>query len=262
MISTIRQVGIIPFFAGALPGWSVEEWTAPECWFTDEEEGGTLGPWDWKIDAVREGDIAYGKFIGGKAAFATADVYSHLMNWRRGLPRYRMALGETYSVKTTSDRLMKLVSPLVLTAIKDAGALEGKEIRSVCSARLTPDDVAPLGERYTELLLPTMRKNVLDSVIQFLQMGTWTIIGDFRRGYRGPALTYSGWQASSHTTPDELFFSNSSVKEEPWWVQHIVGSKGPSYPVNETPEQSMDWLVAHVRSHIGGDEFLIRKILQ
>ena len=45
----------------------------------------------------------------------------------------------------------------------------------------------------------------MDSVIQFLQMGTWTVIGDFERVYRGPELTYRGWQRASNTTPDELF---------------------------------------------------------
>ena len=36
-------------------------------------------------------------------------------------------------------------------------------------------------------------------------MGTWTVIGDFERVYRGPELTYRGWQRASNTTPDELF---------------------------------------------------------
>ena len=94
MVAAIRHFGILPFFRCGIPGWSVEECTAPGCWFFEDDA--ILGPWDWKIDAVREGDIAYGKFLGGKAAFATAAWYKELMNWRRSQPRWRMALGERY----------------------------------------------------------------------------------------------------------------------------------------------------------------------
>ena len=104
MIEVIRENGIIPFFRCGVPGWSIEEMTAPGCWFTDEEDGGTLGPWDWKIEAVREGDIAYGKFLGGKAAFATVEWYRELMNWRRSIPKYRMALGEAYKAATNGEK--------------------------------------------------------------------------------------------------------------------------------------------------------------
>ncbi len=63
MIETIREVGIIPFFRSGVPLWSIEERTDPGFWFYSSDE---LGPWDWKIDAVQSGDIAYGKFLGRK----------------------------------------------------------------------------------------------------------------------------------------------------------------------------------------------------
>ena len=70
MIAAIKACGIIPFFENAIAGYSIEEMTPRAYWFDGEE--GTLGPWDWKIDAVQTGEIAYGKFLcGGKAAFAT-----------------------------------------------------------------------------------------------------------------------------------------------------------------------------------------------
>ena len=105
MIEAVHRFGIIPFFKGAVSGWSIEELTAPGCWFDDGPDSVVLGPWDWKIDVVREGNIAYGKFLGGKAAFATVQWYKELMNWRRSLPRYRMALGEPYKAVSASDKL-------------------------------------------------------------------------------------------------------------------------------------------------------------
>ncbi|MCR5709798.1 MAG: hypothetical protein K6G79_04885 [Bacteroidales bacterium] len=204
LVNEIRRYGIIPFFKCGVRGWSVEELTAPGCWIFEDDEA-VLGPWDWKIDAVREGDIAYGKFLGGKAAFATVEWYRELMNWRRSLPRWRMALGERYKVSTQGDRLMKILAPMALDAIRTAGCMEMKELRTICAQKLTPGQLKSAGTHYRPMLQPTVKKSVMDSVIQFLQMGTWSVIGDFERVYRGPDMTYNGWQRASNTTPEDLF---------------------------------------------------------
>ena len=227
MVAAIRHFGILPFFRCGVPGWSVEELTAPGCWFSDEEDT-FLGPWDWKIDAVREGDITYGKFLGGKAAFATVEWYRELMNWRRSQPRYRMAEGGRYRATTAHDKLMKRLAPVALGAIREAGALEARELRLICSA----NEKAP----------------VMDSVIQFLQMGTWTVIGDFERVYRGPELTYRGWQRASNTTPDELFAAPALPL-----ASSSLSATSSSFSVVDplatalTPAASRARLIAHIR---------------
>ena len=127
------------------------------------------------------------------------------MNWRRSQPRWRLALGERGKAATQSDKLMKVLAPLALDAIRAAGALEMRELRILCGQKITPAQLKSLGARYRPILTPAVKKNVMDSVIQFLQMGTWTVIGDFERVYRGPELTYRGWQRASNTTPDDLF---------------------------------------------------------
>ena len=231
MTEAIRALGIVPFFKNSVSGWSIEELTDPGCWFTSSEE---LGPWDWKIDVVREGNIAYGKFLGGKAAFATVEWYRHLMNWRRSIPRYRMALGEDFPARTASDRLMQLLSPAVLTAIKENGALESSEIRRTCSA-----------------LYPATKKITADNVVSFLQMGTWTVIGDFRRVYRGANLEYSGWQRASNTTPDELFGKKGSDAGSPFWARMFEESTKDSLEVKETPEESKELIRNHILSICG-----------
>ena len=68
MFAAIRKLGVVPFFSNPVSGFSIEDLTPRECWFTGE----TLGPWDWKVDVVNSGEIVYGKFLcGGKSAFAT-----------------------------------------------------------------------------------------------------------------------------------------------------------------------------------------------
>ena len=118
LIAAIRRCGIIPFFENALPGYSIEEMTPREYWFDGEE--GTLGPWDWKIDAVQTGEIAYGKFLcGGKAAFATQECYRDLLNWRRTQPKYALKEGDRQAYE----------------AICNAGSLTTRELRRICGLK-------------------------------------------------------------------------------------------------------------------------------
>ena len=164
MMDLIRQYRLIPFFANSVPGYSIEEHVPPEFWFTEEN----LGPWDWKIDCIQSGDIAYGKFLfGGKAAFATVDVYRELVNWRRSLDKYR-----------PSAQQQK-----ILSFMEENGSVSVAEVRKLMG----------------------MKKSAADSLLCKLQMQTRIIIGDISRVYRGEDLKYSGWQRSSFCAPEALF---------------------------------------------------------
>ena len=253
MIEAIRRCGILPFFKGAVPGWSVEEMTAEGCWFTDSEEfGGTLGPWDWKIDCVREGDIAYGKFLGGKAGFATVEYYRHLMNWRRSLPKYSAALGRQEQSAIAKDTLgqqkhgavkndILAIAPVALEAIREAGALEGHEIRRACESALPQI---------------TLKKSLMDSVLQYLQMGTWTVIGDFRRVYRGADLSYNGWQRAANTTPEALFGSDADdgAAMPAWAAQFLRNERHAVQEPDCSPLQSREFLITHILNTVPGAE--------
>ena len=171
MVAAIREAGIIPFFKGPVPGFSVEEMTPPEHWFDSSEE---LGPWDWKIAAVQSGDIAYGKFLcGGKAAFATVEWYAHLRNWRLSQARFEPdAAGRK-----------------VLELMEKQGSVGSKDIR----------------------LLLGLKKAAADGVVTRLANGTRLLIGDIQRVYRGPTLKYSGWQTCTFCTPEALFGAEDAV---------------------------------------------------
>lgn len=223
MIAVIRRYGILPLFRSSIPGWSIEEKTAPGCWFDTE---GVLGPWDWKIEAVRQGDIAYGRFIGGKAAFATIDWYRHLMNWRRSLPVYRMAVGGRYKASTKSDKLNKSMGPVILDAIEKDGEIKAEGIHS---------------------LFPTVKKNTYDGVVRYLQMGTWVVVGDIERVYRGPNLTYSGWQRTSLTSPDQLFGAERPEASAPAWARMFEAQTGSGQDIIDcTPEESRQRIISHI----------------
>ena len=164
MLSLIKEFQLIPFFVNPIPGYSVEEHTPSEMWFTEDN----LGPWDWKIECVRSGDIAYGKFLfGGKAAFATVDVYREIMNWRRSLPKY----------KPTQDQQK------VLDYLEEQGSITVPEVRKLMG----------------------VTKSAADALLARIQMQSRIITGDITRVYRGMDLRYNGWQRSSFCTPEALF---------------------------------------------------------
>ena len=228
MVAAIREFGVLPLFRSSIPGWSIEDMTAPGCWFDTE---GVLGPWDWKVDAVRQGDIAYGKFIGGKAAFATLEWYRHLMNWRRSIPRYRMALGEKFKATTNGDKLNKAFAPEILSKVKADGEIRAEGLRAICS-----------------------KKSVYEGVSRFLQMGTWLVVGDIERVYRGPNLTYSGWQRISLTTPDaffgigEILRSAQDDKAAPAWARMFEQETGAgAESLGCLPEESRHVIIGHIR---------------
>ena len=185
MYRAIMEAGIIPFFENPIRGFSIEELTPREMWFEDDE----LGPWDWKIDCVQSGDIAYGKFLwGGKAAFATVPLYRELANWRRSLPGYQ-----------PNETQRK-----VLDYIGRNGSAGIREIRQL------------LG----------VRKSIADGIVTRLQMQTRLVTGDIARVYRGADLHYNGWQTSSFCPPDTLFASEGvdfgpfKTKGVPFEVDH------------------------------------------
>lgn len=248
MISEIKRLGIVPFTNCGIDGWSIQEMTAPGCWFDSE---GVLGPWDWKIDCVQTGEIVFGKLLGGKSAFMTVEFYRELMNYRRSLPKYRMPLRERFKAVTATDKMMKILSPIVYNAIKETGSISSKEIRTIAAGILTPQMIKPLGAKYRPLLIPTIKKNILDSVIGYLQMGTWCVVGDYERIYKGPNLEYSGWQHAMFTTPDILFPDTSSKKDSssssPSWAKMFEdGLESDKSSIKRTPEQSRDYLISHV----------------
>lgn len=167
MIEAVMELGIVPFFANGIPGYSIEEMTPSTNWF-DTQENLMATPWDWKIACVQTGDIAYGKFLwGGKAAFATVKWYRELRNYRQSLSKYQ------------PDAAQKQV----LDYLARNGSIGIKEIRGL------------LG----------VKKGQADALMMRLMMQCRAVTGDITRVYRGPDLHYNGWQVSSFCTPEALF---------------------------------------------------------
>ena len=213
MLDAITALGIVPFFINIVPGYSIEEMTPKECWFDDDYD--TLGPWDWKIDCIQSGSIAYGKFLlGGKASFATVERYRELMNWRR-------------SRKELKPKGLEMD---VYNAIVEAGTLTTSELR----------------KRFG------IKKSKMDTIITHLEYATLVVTGDIQRVYRGPDLCYSGWQRSSVCTPEALFSLNETNDETEDFGEiffNVKKSKNDkTLKVSSKPEESFSRLCGRAQS--------------
>lgn len=75
----VQQTGFLPFFACAVPNFSIEEFTPSRYWFVD----GVDGPWEWRMELARRGLVAYGKLFAKKAGLVSREWYPDLANYRR-----------------------------------------------------------------------------------------------------------------------------------------------------------------------------------
>ncbi len=225
MLDAITALGIVPFFINIIPGYSIEEMTPKECWFDDDSD--TLGPWDWKINCIQSGSIAYGKFLlGGKASFATVERYRELMNWRR-------------SRKELEPKGLEMD---VYNAIVEAGTLTTSELR----------------KRFG------VRKSKMDTIITHLEYATLVVAGDIQRVYRGPDLHYSGWQRSSVCTPEALFSLNENRDEEDFNDIFFKVKRDVDMPEKEaiTPEASFSRICGHIHEMFPlAEEAMIKKAI-
>ncbi len=205
MLETILELGIVPFFANVIPGYSIEEMTPAQNWF-DTQENLTYTPWDWKIPCVQSGDVAYGKFLlGGKAAFASIEWYAELRNYRQAQPKYQ------------PDHAQQQI----LEYLEQNGSIGIKEVRGL------------LG----------IKKGQADALICKLMQQCRVVTGDIIRVYRGPDLSYNGWQTSSFCTPEALF----DKPAVPFFAGFDAGDDTP-LEVGHSPEESYRLLTEKIRS--------------
>ncbi len=76
----INEVGFLPLFKGDIPGFSIEERTVPEFWWTGNAD---RDPWEWREIISRRGNVVYGKFFDKKAGFISKEWLPYFVNVRR-----------------------------------------------------------------------------------------------------------------------------------------------------------------------------------
>ena len=62
-VEYINRVGFLPLFKNEIPGFSLEERTVAEYWWSDDP---VRDPWRWRIAIAKKHDVLYGKFFAQK----------------------------------------------------------------------------------------------------------------------------------------------------------------------------------------------------
>ncbi|WP_277648908.1 AlkZ-related protein [Sodaliphilus pleomorphus] len=183
----IASCGFMPFFANAIPGFSIWENTPQELRFNDDADG----PWEWKGPVILNGAFAYGKLLRGKAMYVTLDWYKHLANWRRAHTQ-------------PSRQELK-----VLDTIRQHGSLLTTELRRLCgySCPRQAREGNPLlreSQRLTQKLKRTPRIEGLETCLTRLQMGTYLVVADFEYKIDKTGRRY-GWGVARYCRPEDFF---------------------------------------------------------
>lgn len=180
----VLEFGFLPFFRCSVPGFSIEERTAHEYWFSDEEEG----PWEWKGPVIREGHCAYGKLFNKKAGYVSVEWLPHLINYRR-------------SIRYAKNEDTVALDDVVLQTIISEGSLTVKKLRRLLGfvrergKRSALDPVDKMGEG---------GKVSLDPILTRLMMGLHVVIADFEYNTDRHGCPY-GWGVARYTTPEMMY---------------------------------------------------------
>ncbi len=189
----VEELGILPFFANEIPGFSIEENCAPETYFSKEP-----GVWEWKGPVIQELRCAYGKFFGKKAAFISSKWFPDFANYRRDGYDYDARVDEGLS-NYNEQYLYELIASRHSILSKDAKAVGGY----IKPKKDGPDQWQP-------------RKG-FDTLITKLQMMGYITTTDFEYEVDKNGNFY-GWGIARYATPEEFFgkkFTNRVYKYTP-----------------------------------------------
>ena len=112
-------------------------------------------------------------------------------------------------------------------------------------------------------LIPKVTRQAVDFLLGYLDMGTWTVIGDITRVYRGPNCEYKGWRRNTITTPDVLFRIVESPSENPFWAKFLEEapeSSGNPVSTGCSPEESRQVIIGHLAGLYPGQRRMFEKI--
>lgn len=193
----VIKLGFLPFFKNEIHGFSIEEHTPSELWFSGEDDG----PWEWKGPVAGNGNCAYGKLFRGKAGFVSMDWFPDFVNYRRSVYPINVEIGNPSEQNK---------SKLIYDKIVERESLLSKELKALCGYKKQRNkhlDPVELWESEMSKSLKSKQKRKgegFETIMTQLQMGTWIIIADFEYLYDKHQQPY-GWGIARYTTPEALF---------------------------------------------------------
>lgn len=191
LMEYIDEIGFLPLFKNDVTGFSVEEHTVAEDWWSGD--AGT-DPWEWRIVAARSRKVAYGKFFNKKAGFISKKWFPYFANYRRDGYDFD-ALWDDGKANINAKKIMDLF-------YSDDEILEEMLYSYDIKKR------AGFGG--------TGEKN-FEGIITGLQMQAYLCVGDFCRKRNRFGKEY-GWPVAVYAQPELLWgyeYVSSAYTEEP-----------------------------------------------
>lgn len=188
-IEYIDSIGFLPLFRNQIPGFSLEERTVPEYWWSGDIK---RDPWEWREIIAGSGRVAYGKFFDKKAGFISKEWLPYFVNYRRDGYDFD-ALWDDEKASIRQKRIMDLFAEE--NADAELYSFEMKQRAGFGKG----------GE-----------KN-FDGTITGLEMKMYLCVRDFRQKRNKKGKTY-GWPIAVYATPEHVFgreYITSAYREEP-----------------------------------------------
>jgi len=175
LAEVVGEMGFLPLFSNDVPGFSVEERTRADAWWTGDP---ATDPWEWRMLLAAREDTAYGKFFDRKAGFVSREWFPAFANHRRNGYDFD-ALYDDGLASRRAGKIMDVFGPV------DEGPGEG-----ILTFELK--ERAGFGKGG--------EKN-FPGVLTELQMQTYLIMSDFRqrRSKRGEGY---GWHIAAMSPPE------------------------------------------------------------
>ena len=190
-IEYINEVGFLPLFKNDIPGFSLEERTVSEYWWSEDPE---RDPWEWREIIARSGKVAYGKFFDKKAGFISKEWMPYFVNYRRDGYDFD-ALWEDGKASVRQRKVMDLYS-------EEAGLQDEEYFSYEIKAK------AGFGKE---------GEKGFEGAITGLMMQMYLCMRDFRQRTNKKGENY-GWPIAVYATPEHLWgydYVTSAYKESP-----------------------------------------------
>ena len=174
MIDAVNTFGFLPFFAGSVPGFSLEEHVTGDLWY--HAFSGEWKVWEWKGPVIREANCAYGKFFENKACFISSEWFPVFANYRR----------DGYDFDARFD--------------DGLASLRDKELFTLLNAN------APMLSKWLKADGNYRKgcKKGFETIITRLQAQGYVLISDFVYATDKSGKQY-GWGIAEYSTPEHFF---------------------------------------------------------
>ena len=207
-VDYINKVGFLPLFKNDIPGFSLEERTTSNYWFTGDPK---YDPWEWREIIARSGEVAYGKFFSKKAGFISKEWLPVFVNYRRD----GYDFDALWDDQKASYRQKKIMD--VLEAKDEIYSNELKQLAGFGKG----------GEKGFE------------GTVTDLLMMTYMLVRDFRQRKNKKGEPY-GWSVAVYAKPEKIWdysFVTSKYGEDPMDSgQKIMDHIRELYPIATNKE--------------------------